>query len=100
MRQLLQFAAASMAAIALLVAVTRTTHAQGQTAKPEEYTIKVMPPGGPPPRLPNGKPDFSGHWLPNGAGQGISGRFGVDPDPPGGPRGSALDPPERDPATE
>ena len=27
----------------------------------------------------NGKPDFSGHWLPNGAGQGVSGRFGVDP---------------------
>ena len=23
--------------------------------------------------------DFSGHWLPNGAGQGVSGRFGVNP---------------------
>ena len=43
------------------------------------YTIGVMPPGGPAPRLPDGHPDFSGHWLPNGAGQGVSGRFGVDP---------------------
>ena len=43
------------------------------------YAIKPLPPGGPAPRLANGKPDFSGHWLPNGAGQGVSGRFGVDP---------------------
>jgi hypothetical protein len=38
-----------------------------------------MPPGGPAPRLANGRPDFSGHWLPNSAGQGVSGRYGVDP---------------------
>ena len=44
-----------------------------------EYTITVMPPGGPAPRLADGHPDFSGHWFPNGAGQGVSGRFGVDP---------------------
>src|SRR5437867_10711143 len=43
------------------------------------YTIKVMPPGGPAPRLPDGHPDLSGHWLPNSAGQGVSGRDGVDP---------------------
>jgi hypothetical protein len=43
------------------------------------YVIKVMPPGGPPPRLPDGHVDFSGHWLPNSAGQGVSGRYGVDP---------------------
>ena len=50
-----------------------------QQQKQEEYTIKVMPPGGPAPRLANGKPDFTGHWLPNSAGQGVSGRYGVDP---------------------
>jgi len=48
-------------------------------AQEKEYTIKVMPPGGPAPRLPNGRPDLSGHWFPNGAGEGVSGRFGVDP---------------------
>jgi hypothetical protein len=56
--------------------------ANAQTAtspQTTEYTIKVLPPGGPPPRLPDGKPDFTGHWFPNGAGQGVSGRFGVDP---------------------
>src|SRR3954454_22366212 len=50
----------------------------GAQEKPQ-YTITVMPPGGTPPRLPDGHPDLSGHWLPNGAGQGVSGRFGVDP---------------------
>jgi hypothetical protein len=48
-------------------------------AEATEYTITTMPPGGPPPRLPDGRPDLSGHWFPNGAGQGVSGRFGVDP---------------------
>ena len=48
-------------------------------AQNTEYTIKVLPPGGPPPRLADGHPDLSGHWFPNGAGQGTSGRFGVDP---------------------
>jgi hypothetical protein len=49
------------------------------SAQPPTYQITVMPPGGPPPRLPDGRPDFTGHWFPNGAGQGVSGRFGVDP---------------------
>jgi hypothetical protein len=48
-------------------------------AQQTDYTIKVMPPGGPPPRLPDGHTDLSGHWLPNSAGQGVSGRYGVDP---------------------
>ena len=45
----------------------------------EKYAITVMPPGGPAPRLPDGHVDLSGHWLPNSAGQGVSGRDGVDP---------------------
>jgi hypothetical protein len=48
-------------------------------AQDEEYVITVAPPGGETPRLPNGHPDFTGLWLPNSAGQGVSGRFGVDP---------------------
>ena len=48
-------------------------------AQEKEYQITVMPPGGPAPRLADGHPDLSGHWFPNGAGQGVSGRFGVDP---------------------
>src|SRR6202030_723027 len=60
-------------------------------AQKAEYTIKAMPPGGPAPRLSDGHPDLSGHWFPNGAGQGVSGRYGVDPaalgalDPKGAP---------------
>jgi len=48
-------------------------------AQNTQYTIKVMPPGGPAPRLADGHPDLSGHWMPNSAGQGVSGRDGVDP---------------------
>lgn len=51
----------------------------GVQAQDEEYLIRVMPPGGPAPHLANGKPDFTGMWLPNSAGQGVSGRFGVEP---------------------
>jgi hypothetical protein len=67
-----------MCAAALACAATIAVDAQ-QPQEGPPYQIGVMPPGGPPPRLPNGKPDFSGHWLPNGAGQGVSGRYGVDP---------------------
>jgi len=70
----------ALAAAALLVlAVALPFSARAQNAPNQPYTITVMPPGGPAPRLSNGKPDLSGHWLPNGAGQGISGRYGVDP---------------------
>src|SRR5690349_582844 len=48
-------------------------------AQTAPYNIGVLPPGGPPPRLADGRVDFSGQWFPNGAGQGVSGRFGVDP---------------------
>ena len=65
---------ACLGAISLLDARSVTIRAQNT-----EYTIKVMPPGGPAPRLPDGHPDLTGHWFPNGAGQGVSGRFGVDP---------------------
>ena len=68
--------------VLILVLVTVLALQAGPQSPPQgstEYTIKVMPPGGPPPRLPDGKPDFSGHWFPNGAGQAVSGRFGVDP---------------------
>jgi hypothetical protein len=72
------------AAVALLCAYVVGVHGQGGGAaavqnKTTEYAIKVMPPGGPPPRLPDGHVDLSGHWLPNSAGQGVSGRDGVDP---------------------
>lgn len=68
-----------------LGAVPEQGRAQGSgssdaSAEPEqEYIIGVLPPGGPAPRHPDGRVDLSGHWLPNGAGQGVSGRFGVDP---------------------
>lgn len=63
-------------AAAFVVGLTSTAGAQDADA---EYQITVLPPGGPPPRLANGKPDLTGMWLPNSAGQGVSGRFGVDP---------------------
>ena len=74
----LRYAAGCCAALACVALLSFP--AAAQNAKPaEEYVVKPLPPGGPPPRLPNGHIDFSGHWLPNGAGQGVSGRFGVDP---------------------
>jgi hypothetical protein len=66
----------AVCATALTLWMALFAQAGAQTA---EYTIKVLPPGGPAPRLPDGHPDLSGHWFPNGAGQGVSGRFGVDP---------------------
>jgi hypothetical protein len=69
--------------LAAFVAVTLCSglalSAAAQDNKPEEYVIKPLPPGGPAPRLSDGHVDFSGHWFPNGAGQGVSGRYGVDP---------------------
>src|SRR6476469_6292766 len=53
------------------------THVAAQQNQP--YVVSPLPAGGPAPRLPDGHPDLSGHWFPNGAGQGVSGRFGVDP---------------------
>jgi hypothetical protein len=63
-------------ALGLLVVTAPGT---AQQAQDQKYSITVMPPGGPAPRLANGRPDLSGHWLPNSAGQGVSGRYGVDP---------------------
>jgi len=70
----LRFSVACTAA--LVVAFTLSAAAQ-QDGPP--YTINPLPPGGPAPRLADGHVDLSGHWLPNGAGQGVSGRFGVNP---------------------
>src|SRR5262245_55467624 len=67
------------AAACAMVLVLSFVDGQPALAQQAEYVIKVMPPGGPPPRLPDGHPDLSGHWLPNSAGQGVSGRYGVDP---------------------
>jgi hypothetical protein len=77
MRTSIVVLAASSLIASIGVARAQTTPAQA-TAKPK-YEITVMPPGGPAPRLPDGHVDFSGQWFPNGAGQGVSGRFGVDP---------------------
>src|SRR2546423_8076162 len=53
--------------------------AAGAQTQPPKYAITVLPPGGPAPRLADGHPGFTGPWVPNRAGQGGSGRFGVDP---------------------
>jgi hypothetical protein len=63
----------------LTLALVLTVPANAQdAAEAEEYVVGVLEPGGPPPRLPDGHVDLTGHWFPNGAGQGVSGRFGVD----------------------
>src|SRR6185295_6358734 len=77
MRTVIVAGAASLCAVASMAALSAQTTAPANQ-KPK-YEITVMPPGGPAPRLPDGHVDFSGQWFPNGAGQGVSGRFGVDP---------------------
>ena len=72
--KLLRHSIACAAALPLLYVLSLPAAAQNT-----EYTIKVIPPGGPAPRLADGHPDFTGLWLPNSAGQGVSGRYGVDP---------------------
>ena len=74
MRRHLRHGVACMAAVTCWCVLSLTAGAQDK-----QYTIKPMPPGGPAPRLADGHPDLTGHWFPNGAGQGVSGRFGVDP---------------------
>src|SRR4030095_525218 len=76
-----RYGIACTAVLSLLLVRSLIVEAQNGAPnnKEAEYTIKVMPPGGPPPRLPDGHPDLSGHWLPNSAGQGVSGRVGVAP---------------------
>ena len=77
MRRLRGFRVVCASSFATLLACVVPLVAQQQPQT--EYTIKVMPPGGAPPRLADGHPDLTGHWLPNSAGQGVSGRYGVDP---------------------
>jgi len=61
------------------VAAGLQTGLAAQAAQDSQYKIRPLSPGGPAPRLADGHVDFSGQWFPNGAGQGVSGRFGVDP---------------------
>ena len=74
----LRYGIASMALVSMFSIAIAAQEAAAPQA-PKEYAVKPLPPGGPPPRLADGHVDLSGHWLPNGAGQGVSGRFGVDP---------------------
>ena len=53
----------------LTVAALFTAPALSAQDAPARVHDPALPPGGPPPRLPDGQ-DFTGHWLPNGAGQG------------------------------
>lgn len=69
--------ALALALTGVVIATSALLHAQAQQTQP--YQIRPLPPGGQTPRLADGKPDFTGHWFPNGAGQGVSGRYGVDP---------------------
>jgi hypothetical protein len=70
----LRFSVACTAALVLAFSLSAAAQQDGPP-----YTINPLPPGGPAPRLADGHVDLSGHWLPNGAGQGVSGRFGVNP---------------------
>ena len=71
--------ARSIALVSSTLALCSVLTVEAQQQPQQPYTIGVMPPGGPPPRLADGRVDFTGHWFPNGAGQGVSGRYGVDP---------------------
>ena len=83
----LRYGVACVVAATLCCALSLSAGAQEAKDEGKEYTIKPLPPGGPTPRLADGHPDLTGHWFPNGAGQGVSGRFGVDP---GGARARSI----------
>jgi len=77
---LTRFTSALIAAVvvaALSIAATPIFAQRGQRGQ------AAQPPAGPTPRLPNGKPDLSGHWAnpyaPNMAGGGRGGSSLVDP---------------------
>jgi hypothetical protein len=64
----------SSGAVALFCIVSMTALAQEGTAPPKPIAggleqVKELPPGGPAPRTPDGHPDLSGRWYPNGGGR-------------------------------
>ena len=65
---------AAMALVALSVVGTALFSQDSQNApatKPNPFTetIHALPPGGPPPRLPDGHIDFTGRYYPNKGGR-------------------------------
>ena len=43
------------------------------------YELKVLPPGGPAPRMADGHPDLTGRWYPNAGGKMLQAAYPVDP---------------------
>src|SRR5208282_3877272 len=69
-----RFVVAAVALAALSVMGTALFSQDSQNApatKPNPFTetIHALPPGGPPPRLPDGHIDFTGRYYPNKAGR-------------------------------
>ena len=65
----------AIGAFASMALLAQSASAQGTAAKaPATSAAKPLPPAGPAPRLPSGKPDLSGHWAnpytPNMAAKG------------------------------
>ena len=64
----------SGALVAALCIVSMAALGQQGTAPPKPIAggleqVKELPPGGPAPRTPDGHPDLSGRWYPNGGGR-------------------------------
>ena len=62
------------AVVVALCIVSTAALAQEGTAPPKPIAggleeVRELPPGGPAPRTPDGHPDLSGRWYPNGAGR-------------------------------
>ena len=66
-------------ALLTLASVVRLDRRGTERAEPavHDHGDAAWRPGAAPARTAS--PDLSGHWLPNSAGQGVSGRYGVDP---------------------
>ena len=73
-----------VASLCIVLVPVRAQNSSTQGAKPpvkiagDFDKVRILPPGGPTPRTPDGHPDLSGRWYPNHAGRMLQGAYRID----------------------